>query len=261
MSETRDSATLPAQPRLVLLSGPSCVGKSPLLKALRKFYPELAARLHPLVLYNDRDPRPGEQSGREYYFRPREFIEALRDEPGYLVLPVRRDLQALEIAQVRRILDGGAWPFFEGNPYVAKALMEAEELADVPRVSCYLSPLSREEILFLRSQPHADLEKIVADVMRRKLLRRTQRQKGLLGAEDLADIEARCQAAFSELYFAPAFHWVLPNHDGEDSENWEAFYYPLGDARKALVDFAAILAGEEPRWAERWDESVLPARA
>jgi tRNA uridine 5-carbamoylmethylation protein Kti12 len=31
--------------RLVILSGPSCVGKSPLAKALAKFYPELRKRL------------------------------------------------------------------------------------------------------------------------------------------------------------------------------------------------------------------------
>jgi hypothetical protein len=32
-----------------------------------------------------------------------------------------------------------------------------------------------------------------------------------------------------------------PNHDGEASENWDAFYYPLGDAREALLAFAALL--------------------
>jgi chloramphenicol 3-O-phosphotransferase len=37
--------------RLVLLSGPSCVGKSPLAKALAKFYPELRKTLQPLVLF------------------------------------------------------------------------------------------------------------------------------------------------------------------------------------------------------------------
>jgi len=45
--------------RLVILSGPSCVGKSPLAKARARFYPELRKTLHPLVLYNSRDPRPG----------------------------------------------------------------------------------------------------------------------------------------------------------------------------------------------------------
>ena len=31
------------------------------------------------------------------------------------------------------------------------------------------------------------------------------------------------------------FQHVIVNHDGEDSENWNAFYFPLGDARRTLT--------------------------
>ena len=246
-------------PRLLMLTGPSCVGKSPLLAALRKFYPETAAQLQPLVLYNDRTPRPGEQDGVTYHFRPRALLESLQGEPGYVALSVRRDLQALEIAQVQTILDAGHDPFFEGNVYIAEALMRAPELAEVPKLSCFLSPLSLEEVRFLRAQPHADLEKIVTDVMRRKLLLRTQRQKGILSEVDLQDIEARCGAAYRELQYAPLFDWVLPNHDGEGTVNWEVAYYPLGDARQCLLVLAAILRGETPEscWAEHWPADLF----
>ena len=49
--------------RLVILSGPSCIGKSPLEKALGRFFPELRRQLQKLVLYNTRAPRPGELDG------------------------------------------------------------------------------------------------------------------------------------------------------------------------------------------------------
>ena len=65
--------------RLVILSGPSCVGKSPLANALRRFHPDLSAKLQPIVLYNSRFPRPGERDGEDYHFRAREQIELLRD--------------------------------------------------------------------------------------------------------------------------------------------------------------------------------------
>ena len=245
--------------RLLILTGPSCVGKSPLLAALRKFYPDLAERMHPLVLYNDREPRPGEQDGVTYHFRAREAIEALRGQPGFVVLPVRHDLQALEMAQVRAILEAGREPFFEGNVYIAEALLRAPELADVPKVSVFLSPLALDEVQFLRGQPHVSLERLVCDLMRRKLLRRTQMQKGLLGEPDLRDIEARCGAAYAELQYAPLFDWVLPNHDGEGSEDWHASYYPLGDARRCLLDLAAILRGDAPGpcWAEHWPSDLF----
>jgi guanylate kinase len=50
---------------------------------------------------------------------------------------------------------------------------------------------------------------------------------------------------------------VIPNHDGEDSDNWEAFYYPLGDARRALLTFADLLEGRVPACAEKWDPDLL----
>jgi guanylate kinase len=91
--------------------------------------------------------------------------------------------------------------------------------------------------------------------MRRKLLRRTTHQKGLLSLKDLEEIERRCTSAFRELREGWRFDCVIPNHDGEDSENWTAFYYPLGDARKATEAFAALLSGETaPEGTEKWPE-------
>ena len=48
---------------------------------------------------------------------------------------------------------------------------------------------------------------------------------------DLEDIEKRASSAYRELQEAWRFDHVIPNHDGEDSDNWEAFYYLIGDAR------------------------------
>src|SRR5206468_2378952 len=82
--------------RLVILSGPSCVGKTPLAKALGRFHPDLSAKLQPIVLYNSRPPRPGERDGEDYHFRSREQIEALRDRERHVVMDLRGDLQALD---------------------------------------------------------------------------------------------------------------------------------------------------------------------
>jgi guanylate kinase len=53
------------------------------------------------------------------------------------------------------------------------------------------------------------------------------------------------------------FEYVISSHDGEDSDNWEAFYYPIGDARKALDAVAALIEGVEPSGAEKWGEELL----
>jgi guanylate kinase len=94
--------------------------------------------------------------------------------------------------------------------------------------------------------------------MRRKLLRRTRKQKSELSLRDLENIETRAGSAFRELKMAHQFDAVLPNHDGEDSDNWDAFYYPLGDARRSLLAFVDLLRGLLPDWAENWEADLLP---
>lgn len=243
--------------RLIVLAGPSCVGKSPLDKALARLHPDLRAALRPVVLYNDRAPRPGEVDGLDYHFRDRESIRALEQESGCVVMDVRGDLQALDVATLKRDLRGGD-VFFEGNPFVGHRLLTDTGLADVTRIGVFMAPLSRDEILYLKEAAGAAaLQALVKDVMRRKLLRRTRKQKSELSLRDLENIETRAGSAFRELQMAHQFDAVLPNHDGEDSDNWDAFYYPVGDARLALNAFVALLKGEHSGFAEKWEADLL----
>lgn len=241
--------------KLVILSGPSCVGKGPLVSALKCCHPELVRDLVPLVLYNSRSPRPGERDGVDYHFRTRQQVEGLRGQEGFLVLDVRGDLQAVDLSQMARDLESRSL-FFEGNPFMGGSILDAAHEAGITTTSAFLSPLTEDELCFFaKTTSGGKLEDFVADVMRRKLLRRTSRQKGLLSLKDLEEVERRCGSAFRELKEAWRFDHVIPNHDGEDSENWSAFYYPVGDARKATEAFAAILSGEElPPEAEKWQE-------
>lgn len=244
--------------RLVVLSGPSCVGKSPLKKALGKFHRELSRTLHPLVLYNCRAPRPGEVDGVDYHFRSRREIESLNGKDRFVVMDVRGDLQALDLQELSGLLTKGN-VFFEGNPFVGRTLQTHPALADVNRLSVFMSPLSRDEILSLKgAERSVSLPDLVTDVMRRKLLRRTRRQKNELSLRDLENIERRASSAYRELQDAHYFQYVIPNHDGEDSENWDAFYYPLGDARASLNAFVSLLKGETPVGVEHWERDLIP---
>jgi guanylate kinase len=243
--------------RFIILSGPSCVGKGPLHNAFSKFYPEQAAVLRKLVLYNCRAPRPGEIDGKDYRFRPREEIERLGRKENFIVLDVRGDLQAVDLSEVDCGVAQGEL-FFEGNPFIGRKLLEALA-SKVSLLSVFLAPLSREEILFLGSPDrNVSLPDFVTDVMRRKLLRRTQRQKGILSLKDLENIERRASSAYTELKDAWRFDYVISNHDGEDSENWDAFYYPVGDAGKTLNTFAELIAGRTPAGAEKWEATLVP---
>jgi guanylate kinase len=250
---------MPAQStgRLVILSGPSCVGKTPLKVALAKFHPELSSRLQPVVLFNSREPRPVERDGIDYHFRQRSHIEALRSSGHHIVLDVRGDLQALDIQGLTAQLARGD-ALFEGNTFVGRTLQTHPLLTTVEHLSIFLSPLGKDEIADLKhSARNIQLSEFVTDVMRRKLLRRTRRQKGELSLADLENIETRARSAYRELRDAWHFQHVIPNHDGEDSEHWDGFYYPIGDARKALQAVAALLEGESPAASERWEAALL----
>jgi guanylate kinase len=250
--------TEPVQHRLVILSGPSGVGKSPLEKALQRFYPELSNRLQRLVLYNSRAPRPGETDGVDYHFRSREQIESLRSDSHFVVLEVRGDLQAVDIQRLSDKLTTHD-ALFEGNPFIGSILRTASRLTQVPKLSVFLAPLSREEITELkRPDRSVSLPDLVTDVMRRKLLRRTRRQKLELSGADLTNIEKRAASAYREMQEAWQFEYVIPNHDGEDSEHWDAFYYPIGDARRSLHAFAALLQEQTSPYAEKWEKGLLP---
>lgn len=242
---------------LIMLSGPSCVGKGPLCQALKNYYPQLEKSLQKLVLYNSRQPRPGEIEGVDYYFRSRQEMEALSKKSSFILLDVRGDLQGLDLNNLQLMLDKGGSTFFEGNPFIPVALWKLPVLHHFPMFRIFLSPLSRDEVIWLKARA-VNLNQMVIDVMRRKLLRRTQRQKGIVSLSDLQDIEKRAQSAPLEMSLAWQFDWVIPNHDGEDSENWNAFYYPVGDAWKALQCLALLLENGRAEEAERWERDLWP---
>jgi len=243
--------------RLIILTGPSCIGKSPLDKALKRFYPALRENIQKLVLFNDRSPRPGEMEGVDYYFRKRQEIEAFRLDGNYIVMGVRGDLQALNLKELALTLKENN-VFYEGNPYVAETLTTHPLLKDTPKLSVFLSPLSKAEIkYFLKPNMTVRLPDFVTEVMRRKQLRRKTHQKIELSMRDLDDIEIRASSAYREMKMAWQFDHVIPNHDGEDSDNWELFYYPIGDARKTMLSFVALLNGEKTTGVENWEKGLL----
>jgi guanylate kinase len=196
--------------------------------------------------------------GMDYHFRPRNEIEKLEKMEGFVVMDVRGDLQALDLKELQQSLSKGD-VLFEGNPFVGLVLLTHPSLVGVRRLSIFMSPLSRDEILYLKAAgPAVSLPDLVTDVMRRKLLRRTRRHKGEMSLKDLENIERRASSAYNELKDAHHFQYVIPNHDGEDSENWDAFYYPLGDARIALKAFVSLLNNEAPSGTEKWGKDLVP---
>lgn len=66
--------------RVVVITGPSGVGKGTLIRALRDRIPELELS----VSATTRSPRPGEENGRDYWFLSREDFEKRIAEGGFV---------------------------------------------------------------------------------------------------------------------------------------------------------------------------------
>ncbi|MDZ7270425.1 MAG: hypothetical protein ONB17_02310 [candidate division KSB1 bacterium] len=226
--------------KLIVVSGPSGVGKTPLLKALHVNYPHIAVR-SPL-LYLSRAPRPGERDGVDFHFRSEQEIRALPPE-RFLVGKGRVVWQAVDMEEVREILATASLVVTEIYPTLGRLLLSHPAVLEHAREfevrTVLLSPLCPEELQALR-RAFGNEQEAVAAVMLQKLVGRSLQQGKVITLAELDDLRARALKAHEELEMARDYTDVIVNHDGEDSANWR-FTPPVGDAGRTLRRFVDII--------------------
>lgn len=90
--------TQPANPLLIVISGPSGIGKDAVVGLLRKTNPDT----HFVITMNSRPPRPDEVDGRDYFFVSRETFEAMIEADELLEhAKVYSDYKGIPKSQVR----------------------------------------------------------------------------------------------------------------------------------------------------------------
>ena len=247
------------QSRLIVLSGPSGVGKTPLDTSLYKFFPEIRNHLRKIVLYNSRKPRPGEKDNRDYHFRSRKYLNQLRKNNDYIVIDVRGDTQALNLIELTQLLENHR-VLFEGNTCIAiEILKRFKSNLKTGLLSIFLSPLSKIEIqLIQKFKGRTNLHHLITTLMYNKLERRLRTYGTTLSSDRRENLNVRSKEAYFELKNAWRFDWVIPNHDGEDSDNWRIMPYPIGDARISLHTFVDIIQKGYSENAEKWEKNLIP---
>ena len=144
---------------LIVLAGPSGVGKGSIVRGLLERDPTLWFS----VSMNTRAPRPGEQDGVDYWFVSRAEFERIRDEGGFLEwFEVYDDLKGTPRAPVDEHRAAGDDVLLELDVQGARAV----KVAYPDAVLVFVKPPSREEQrarLFDRD-PGAD-----ADALERRL--------------------------------------------------------------------------------------------
>jgi guanylate kinase len=224
--------------RLVVLSGPSCVGKGPLRNALRRHHPEIG--LAEVVLCNSRSPRLRRDTGSyevhgiDYYFLPYGLFDQL-DPERFVIAHVRSEIQALDIARVHELLKKHDLVLIEAHHTFHESLVEwaghhAGSVLEIQIV--LLVPLADGELACRVRQTGKTPEQIIYEIMKAKLLRR--------GVDPMVKIEERARAAFGELQKVTPYAHRIVNHAGEDDlDEWSD---PLGaEAQRVLNEFVNLL--------------------
>jgi len=230
---------------LIILSGPSCAGKTPLLQALKKNFPDIV--FGTLVLYTSRSPRPGEKEGRDFHFRPQEEIRALSTE-RFIIAPVRHLWQAVDLDEVKKVFQKNNLIIVEMHPTLAALFQNHPQVKKLTQhylvKTVFLSPLTDQEIENLqRSMGFASPEETVAAVMAPKLIARSLQQGKLMTPAELEDIRIRVAKAYEEIQIGKSYSHFLVNHDNEDSLHWK-FTPPIGEAGETLEQFVRIILNE-----------------
>jgi guanylate kinase len=166
---------------LLVIAGPSGVGKGTIVARLRELVPELWES----ISYTTRPARPNEVDGQDYCFVTREAFEALRDADGFLEwFEVFGDLKGTPRGPVEEHLADGDAVLLEID--VQGALKVREQFPDA--VLVFVRPPS-------------------LDVLRTRLEGR--------GTETEAALARRLAEAEGELARAPEFDHVVVNDDLE----------------------------------------------
>jgi len=228
--------------RFIILSGPSCVGKSPLLKSLKRVHPDIPFQMP--ILYTSRPPRSIETEGIDYYFRSEQEIKSFSPD-RYIVGKTRTVLQAIDLEEMQRIFTRHDLIILEIYPTLGKIFQDhplIQQLsADFEVRTVFISPATEDEIHALQINMgfHSPAEATAA-IMLPKLIVRMQQQGKLLVPVIIEDLQIRAAKAYEEIKMGENYTDWIVNHDGEDSHNWH-YTPPLGEAGITLRRFVDIL--------------------
>ncbi|MFN2452153.1 MAG: guanylate kinase [Candidatus Dormibacteria bacterium] len=173
----------PGAGRLIVLSGPSGVGKDTVLRALFELEPSLRYS----VSYTTRPPRPGETDGQSYSFVDEPTFRGMAERKEFLEwAEVHGHLYGTSVAHVQRALDRGEDIVLKidvkGAAYVCRRFEDA--------ISIFLLPPSEQ-------------------VLRERLEARQ--------TEDPQAIARRVADAVKELAEAPCYQYQVTNDSVEDA--------------------------------------------
>ncbi|MDJ0647907.1 MAG: guanylate kinase [Xenococcaceae cyanobacterium MO_188.B19] len=127
------------QGKLIVITGPSGVGKGTIVRSLLQNHLELNLSISATT----RKPRPGEAEGQDYYFISKEeFLEAIANSGFLEWAEYAGNYYGTPKAKIQELLDAGKWVLLEIELIGARAI--ADIFPDALRI--FILPPSLEEL-------------------------------------------------------------------------------------------------------------------
>jgi len=167
---------------LVVVSGPSGVGKDTLIERLRERDPSLRYS----ISYTTRKPRRGEQDGVSYFFVNRQKFEELIAQEFFL-----------------------EYATYNGNYYGTPAAAVEEARATGHDILLKIEVQGAEQV---RKRARDGIFIFIAPPSKEELVRRQETRKGEAPEEDMAE---RRKIAETEMKYASQYDYVVINDDLE----------------------------------------------
>ena len=237
--------------KLILLSGPSCVGKGPLLKALKHFYPHVRNVEIPVIRSHESrngKPRANEiniWNNPDYFMSADEILKLPSDK--YFIGDCRGLPQAID---TRKLGDAGKDIVLLEVYHSIGANFRKwanANLKGVPFRTVFVTPFSEEEITWLSMAGVNVADYVESTMIDKQFARARSMGRTSLELAEISDMRSRAKDAFTEMQSARFYTDVIVNHDGEGHINWHMnpdgsfIKEPEGDAGRALQRLYNIL--------------------
>jgi guanylate kinase len=237
--------------KLILISGPSCVGKGPLMAAMKKFHPEIAFGDIPVIRSwgsRNNEPRPEEEDrwhNRDYFMPDADFADL--DRERYVVGMCRDFPQAIDL---HKFSDSGDDLLIMEVYHTIGAQFGShtfEMLKNMQIQSVFISPVSQSELDKLVACG-VDTNAYIFDLMLNKQIRRHEFMQKDVTTKVLESFVVRAQDAPNEIRNMKNYTSVIVCREGEGSPLWhrdkkgDFVGEPEGDAGRALKELERLIA-------------------
>lgn len=205
--------------RLIVLSGPSGVGKGPIIEWTKRL------SLPNLCQVKVRKTKTERHKGNE------DDLGFDKNNGKYYQFECRGVEQRIYLDELDSAIEKYDVVLLEAY-YKTLDFLKSRFGASIDFASTFVSPLSVEEILELTEQG-INLEDYLPDLMLDSLVRRAEREGKAFTKALNKELEQRAEDSVYEIGFACNYRQVIPNHCYESDSRWK-FSVLIGEQKKLL---------------------------